>query len=132
MDVIERIYSLKLPNVEWGTVNGESITINRVGANLVNAFRDRQLRRVDIFDQVSRGVAQLHANRFAFIGICVDNRFVDDVDDGEHAFLGDLEYCCGRDSKPRSDTRRADDRATTAEELDNIQLAKLKDDLASL
>ena len=118
MDVIERIYSLKLPNVEWGTVNGESITITRVGANLVNAFRDRQLRRVDIFDQVSRGVAQ----RFA----------LSDVDDGEHALLGDLENCCGRDSKPRSDTRRADGRATTAEELDNIQLAKLKDDLASL
>ena len=122
VDVIERIFSLKLPNVEWGTVNGESITITRVGANLVNAFRDRQLCRENIFDQVSRGVAQLHANGFA----------LSDVDDGEHAFLGDLEYCCGRDSKPRSDTRRADDRATTAEELDNIQLAKLKDDLASL
>ena len=103
MDVMERIYSLKLPSVEWGTVNGESITITRVGANLVNALRDRQLRRVDIVDQVSRGVAQLHANGFA----------LSDVDDGEHAFLGDLEYCCGRDSKPRSDTRRADDRATT-------------------
>jgi hypothetical protein len=81
MDVIGRIYSLKLPSVEWGTVNGESITINRVGANLVNAFRDRQLCRENIFDQVSRGVAQLHANGFA----------LSDVDDGEHALLGDLE-----------------------------------------
>jgi hypothetical protein len=62
----------------------------------------------------------------------VDNIFVDDLEDGGQAFLGDLEYCCGKDSKPRSDTRRADGRATTSEELDHIQLAKLKDELTSL
>lgn len=132
MDAIRTIYSLKLPNVEWGTVNGKSITITRVGSTLVDAMRVRHLSREDVFDQVSRGVAQLHANGLAHCDICVDNIFVDDLEDGGHVFLGDLEYCCGKDSKPRSDTRRADGRATTAEELDNIQLAKLKDELASL
>ena len=132
MDVIRRIYSLKLPNVEWGTVNGQSITITRVGSTLRDAFRVRHLRRDDVFDQVSRGVAQLHAIGFAHCDICVDNIFVDDLEDGGQAFLGDLEYCCGKDSKPRSDTRRADGRATTSEELDHIQLAKLKDELTSL
>jgi len=81
---------------------------------------------------VSRGVAQLHANGFAHCDICVDNIFVDNLEEGGQVFLGDLEYCCEKDRKPRSDTRRADARAKTAEELDNIQLIKLKDKLASL
>lgn len=132
MDVIRTIYSLKLPNIEWGTVNGKSITISRVGSTLRDAMRVRHLNREEIFDQVSRGVAQLHTNGFSHCDICVDNIFVDDLDDGGQVFLGDLEYCCGKDSKPRSDTRRADGRASTSEELDNIQLAILKDELASL
>jgi len=132
MDAIRTIYSLQLPNVEWGTVNGVSITISRVGSTLSDAIRVRHLNRDNVFEQVSRGVAQLHANGFAHCDICVDNIFVDNLEEGGQVFLGDLEYCCGKDRKPRSDTRRADARAKTAEELDNIQLIKLKDKLASL
>eukprot|EP01036_Dinobryon_divergens_P036809 gene36809-48004_t len=153
MDVIRVIYSLKLPNVEWGIVNDDdngghhpppsSITITRVGSTLTHLGGSRgggsRIRREDIFEQVSRGVEQLHAHGFAHCDICVDNIFIDDGDSeggggggGGQAFLGDLEYCCGKDSKPRSDIRRADDRARTSEELDNIQLVKLKDELARL
>ena len=132
MDTIRTIYSLKLPNVEWGTVNGRSITITRVGSTLSDAIRVRHLNREDVFEQVSRGIAQLHANGFAHCDICVDNIFVDSLEEGGQAFLGDLEYCGGKDSKPRSGTKRTDVRAKTAEELDNFQLVKLRDELASL
>jgi len=131
MDLIRKVYSLKLPNVEFGTVNETSLTIARVGCKLSDAIRVRHLNKKDIFIQVSRGVEQLHANGFAHCDICVDNIFVDSLEDGGQVFLGDLEYCCLKDSKPRPDIRRADRGAKTAEALDNIQLAKLKDELAS-
>jgi len=32
----------------------------------------------------------------------VDNIFVDSLENGGSVFLGDLEYCCGKDSQLRS------------------------------
>mmetsp|Transcript_18445 Transcript_18445/g.25278 ORF Transcript_18445/g.25278 Transcript_18445/m.25278 type:complete len:348 (-) Transcript_18445:222-1265(-) len=132
MDSIRKVYSLKLPNVEWGIVSSQTITITRVGSTLSDAIRVRNLNKEEVFEQVCRGVAQLHDNGIAHCDICVDNIFVEFEEKGGQVFLGDLEYCCAKDMEPRSDIRRADCRAKTAEELDNIQLEKLKDELARI
>jgi hypothetical protein len=47
-------------------------------------------------------------------------------------FLGDLEYCCARNCLAPTNLKRSDPNAHTAEDLDRIQLEKLKDELADL
>jgi hypothetical protein len=130
MEFIERVYSLQLGNVEHGTVKGGTCTITRVGARLEDALRAGWLNRADVHAQVALGVEQLHANGIAHCDICVDNLFVDSAEDGGRVFLGDLEYCCSKDSKPPTGLRRSDPRAETAEALDHIQLFNLRDELA--
>jgi hypothetical protein len=88
--------------------------------------------RTEVYEQVRKAVGQLHSNGFAHCDICAENIFVDSVEDGGALFIGDLEYCRNRNEKPPPDTRRADARAKTAEQLDNIQLENLKDELAKL
>jgi len=132
IDLIRQVYSLKLPNVEFGTVNGTSFTITTVGSRLSDAIRARHLDKEDVFAQVSHAVHQLHRNGIAHCDICVDNIFVDSLEDGGQIFLGDLEYCCEIDSEPRPDIRRADYRARSAGDLDDIQLIKLKNELVKL
>jgi hypothetical protein len=82
--------------------------------------------------QVELGVSQLHANSIAHCDLCLDNIFVDNVEDGGRVFLGDVEYCCAIESPAPTDLRRSDRRARTAGDLDSLQLEKLKDELASL
>lgn len=130
--VIGAIYDLNLPNVEHGRINCKSITITRVGSRLRDALRKRDMDKRSVLDQIRSGIDQLHANGYAHCDIRVDNIFVDSEGDGGTVFLGDLEYCRGKDEKPPSDIRRADSKAETAEQLDFIQLAKLQDELASI
>jgi predicted unusual protein kinase regulating ubiquinone biosynthesis (AarF/ABC1/UbiB family) len=82
-----------------------------------------------IQQQVGMGVNQLHANGFAHCDICVDNIF---VDANNTVFLGDLEYCQLMIEPPPADIRRAEVGAQTAEALDNIQLQRLADEIASI
>ena len=132
MNLIRAIYELRLPNIEHGTTNCNSITITRVGSKLVDAFRVRGMDTADIFKQVQMGINQLHSNGFAHCDICVDNIFVDSIENGGGVFLGDLEYCHRTDDAPPRDIRRADERARTAQELDLYQLEKLKGELATM
>jgi hypothetical protein len=57
---------------------------------------------------------------------------VDNQEDGGTVFFGDLEYCRRKDEKPPADIRRDDPKAKSAEELDMLQLEKLKDELTSI
>ena len=132
MDVIREIYRLHLENVEWGSVNCTSISITRVGRKLKDVFRLRNMDRTNVVQQVELGVSQLHANSIAHCDLCLDNIFVDNVEDGGRVFLGDVEYCCAIESPAPTDLRRSDRRARTAGDLDSLQLEKLKDELASL
>ena len=132
MDVIRRIYELVLPNVEHGSINCKSVTITRVGSRLRDAMRVRGLSKADVYAQLQMSVEQLHLNGIAHCDICVDNIFVDSVEDGGRVFLGDLEYCRPSNEKPPSNIRRAIKKAKTAEQLDNMQLEVIKDELARL
>lgn len=129
MDTIRQIYALNLPNVEHGVTNHKSITITRIGDQLRSAIRTRDLDKVTVFNEVVMAVQQLHANGIAHCDICVDNVFVDEKN---VVFLGDLEYCQLMDLPSPRDIRRADVRASTGEELDNIQLQHFRDELAVL
>lgn len=86
----------------------------------------------DIFNQVQMEMNQLHSNGFAYCDICADNIFIDSIENEGRVFIGDLEYCRRTNDEPPRDIRRADARASTAQELDLYQLEKLKDELASI
>ena len=128
--IIGSIYALHLPNIEHGRINGKSITITRVGSRLRDAVRARHLDKSSILAQIRSGIDQLHAHGYAHCDICVDNIFVDSQEDGGTVFLGDLECCRKKDERPPVDISRADPQAKTAEDLDMLQLEKLKDELA--
>lgn len=132
LNIIGAIYDLKLQNVEHGRVNCSSVTITRVGSQLKDAMRARHLSREKVYEQVKSAVQQLHEHGYAHCDICVDNIFVDSQEDGGNVFLGDLESCRKKGEKPPVDVRRADPKAQTAEELDLLQLDKLKDELAEI
>ena len=132
MEIIRTWYQLHLENVEWGMTNSASVTITRIGSKLRDVFRPRNLDRNNVLQQIQSGVSQLHANNIAHCDICVDNVFVDSVDDGGRIFLGDIEYCCAFDSPAPTDLRRSDRMAGTAGDLDLLQLEKLRDELAHL
>jgi len=132
MDIISAIYALHLPNVEHGITNCKSITITRIGSRLKDAVRARLINKSLILDQIRSGIEQLHSNGYAHCDICVDNIFVDSEEDGGKVFLGDLEYCRKKDEKPPQDIRRANENASTAEELDLLQFENLRDELASI
>jgi len=127
MSIIKDIYSKKLANVEYGTVNGVSITIHRIGNKLRNVISN--LDKQDVLAQVESGMKQLHEMNYAHCDICLDNIF---VEDNGTVFLGDLEYCRIKTDKPPTDINRAEDSAVSSEDLDLMQLLKLKDELASI
>jgi predicted unusual protein kinase regulating ubiquinone biosynthesis (AarF/ABC1/UbiB family) len=77
-------------------------------------------------------VNQLHANGIAHCDICIGNIFVEFEEDGGAVFLGGVEYCCALNCSAPTNLQRSDTNALTAEDLDFIQLEKLKDELASL
>ena len=129
MDILKDIYKAKLPNVEHGTVNCKTITITRVGSRLGDALRVRTLDRKNVYDQIERGLAQMHDLGYSHCDLSLDNIFVDSVEDGGAVFLGDLEFCRMNTAEAPTDTRRADKRAKTAFDLDNLQLKKLSDEL---
>lgn len=132
LDIIGKIYKLRLPNVEYGTVNHISITITRVGSKLKDIIRMHSRNKNEIYQQVEMGIEQLHANGFAHCDICLDNIFVDSLENGGNIFIGDLEYCRLISDAPPVDIRRADRRARTAGDLDNFQLENFKDELARI
>ena len=129
LQTMKKIYDLKLDNVEYGTVNCNSITIIRVGSRLKDAIRARMLSSKYVYEQVELGIKQLHANGFAHCDIYFDNVFVDSIEDGGKVFIGDLEYCRPKEAPAPRNIRRSDTRARTAEDLDVIQLGIFKDDL---
>jgi hypothetical protein len=130
MQIIKNIYHAKLPNVEQGIANCTTVTITTVGRRLRDVIRRGGLEKSVAFTQVEEAVRQLHDIGIAHCDICVDNVFVNVVDDV--VFLGDLEYCRPMLDPPPIGIRRADLKAKTAEELDHLQLGKLKDELALL
>lgn len=132
MAIIGKIYNASLPNVEQGLCNSTSIiTITSVGRTLKDALRLGRITKKKAMQQARQAVAQLHSIGIAHCDICADNLFVNVVDNV--LFLGDLEYCCLKDSVPPSALRRSDPKkATTAAELDLIQLRNLEDELALL
>ena len=95
-------------------------------------IRRHDLRLNDVYHQVSLGIQQLHFNGFAHCDICLDNIFVDSIEEGGHIFIGDLEYCRLKDELPPKNIRRSDCRARTAEELDNFQLEIFKEELSKI
>jgi hypothetical protein len=132
LDIIRQIYQLGLPNVEHGIVNHVSITITRVGSQLKDIIRKHSRNKDEIYNQVKMGIEQLHANGFAHCDICLDNIFVDSLENGGNIFIGDLEYCRLVNDVPPVDIRRADKRARTAGDLDELQLLNFKDELARI
>jgi hypothetical protein len=130
MQLLKQLYAFKLPNVEWGETNCTSVTITRVGSRLRDVIESRGMGRDQVWEEVKLGVRQMHANGIAHCDICVDNIFVESVEDGGKVFLGDLEYCRPVDAPAPTDLRRSDRRARTAAELDELQLEALKDGLA--
>ena len=130
MEIIRAIYNAKLPNVEQGIANYTTVTITTVGRRLRDVVRSGELEKSFVFAQVQEAVRQLHSLGIAHCDICVDNVFVNVVDNV--VFLGDLEYCQLMVNPPPIGIRRADSRARTAEELDLIQLDKFSDELALL
>ena len=129
-DMFRTIYNAKLANVEQGVVNDNTVTITRVGRLLRDVVRSGELEKSFVFAQVQKAVKQLHSLGIAHCDICVDNVFVNVVDNV--VFLGDLEYCQSMINPPPINIRRADCKANTAEELDWIQLGKFRDELAFL
>ncbi len=127
MSIIKDIYSKKLTNVEYGTVNGVSITIHRIGNKLRNVICN--LSKQSVLAQVESGIKQLHEINYAHCDICLDNIF---VEENGTVFLGDLEYCRIKTDKPPIDTKRAEESAESSEILDLMQFEKLKDELASI
>lgn len=130
MEIISQVYELRLPNVEWGQCNCTSVTIERLGHRLQDVFQLRGFDRLTVYQQIFDAVQQLHANGFAHCDICVDNIFVEL--ESKIVFLGDVEYCCALNCSAPTNLKRSDPNARTAGELDLIQLAKLKDELADL
>mgnify|MGYP003387105700 FL=1 len=129
MDALKKIYEAKLHNVEYGTVNCTSVTIHRVGSRLQDALRARTMNKQEVYQQVQQGLEQLHSLGYSHCDVCMDNVFVDFVEDGGVVFLGDLEYCTANDDAPPTHIKRADKRAKTAIALDGIQLQKFLDEL---
>ena len=131
MNIIKTIiYEAKLPNVENGLTNSKSITITTVGRKLQDAIRLLGLDKREVLTQAQLAVKHLHDIGYAHCDICVDNIFVT-VNDNV-VFLGDLEYCQLKQNPPPSGIRRGDPSASTAEELDMIQLERFRDELALL
>jgi hypothetical protein len=130
MELIRAIYGAKLPNVEQGVVNYTSVTITTVGRRLQDSIRSCGLSKSVVLQQVQAAVEQLHGLGIAHCDICVDNIFVNVIDNV--VFLGDLEYCQVMEDPAPTGIRRADRRARAGRDLDLIQLDKLRDELASL
>ena len=126
LETIAAIYSHKLPNIEHGRVDLKKIIITRIGATLPVALATRRLDKLAAFEQVKRGVEQLHSIGYAHCDICIDNIF---VDDDNIVFVGDLEYCCPIDGPPPVGIKRSSECAHTAGQLDEIQLERLKNEL---
>jgi hypothetical protein len=127
---IKAIYEARLPNVEHGVTHRESVTITRIGRRLKEAIYLQGLDKREALDGARSGVQQLHAIGMAHCDICVDNIFVE-LETGV-VFLGDLEYCRLMGDAPPAGIRRGDPAARTAQELDDLQLARLRDELARL
>lgn len=127
---IKTTYEARLPNVEQGTVNSTSITITTIGRRLSDAIRLHITDKTSALEAVTLAVQQLHSIGMAHCDICVDNVFVS-IETGV-VFLGDLEYCRPMISAPPVNIRRACLTASTAQELDNIQLRKLQEELVLL
>eukprot|EP01031_Cornospumella_fuschlensis_P034644 gene34644-41951_t len=127
---IKAIYEAKLPNVEQGVTNCTSITITTIGRRLRDAIHLHGLKKAVALAGATSAVAQLHEIGMAHCDICVDNIFVNL--DTNVVFLGDLEYCRPMENVPPVDIRRGDSAARTAQELDELQLARLQDELALL
>jgi hypothetical protein len=125
---IKTIYEAKLPNVEQGVTNCTSITITTIGRRLRDAIHLHGLGKQAALDGAVCAVEQLQAISMAHCDICVDNIFVNL--DTDVVFLGDLEYCRPMGDVPPDDIRRADPEARTAQDLDDRQLARLRDELA--
>lgn len=123
------VYEAKLPNVEQGTVNHVSVTITRVGHRLCDAIAFYELPASEALRQVQMAVEQLHSIGIAHCDICVSNVFVDF--DG-CIYLGDLEYCRLKDEPAPVGLARSDSRATTAEQLDHLQLEMLQEEIVRL
>lgn len=132
LNIIRDIYSRKLPNVEYGTVYCQSLTIARLGSRLRDVLRSPSVNKEQLLKQVRAGIDQLHSIGFAHCDICVDNVFVDDARDGGNAFIGDLEYARRLTDRAPQDLKRSYSSANTAEELDWVQYDKLIDDCAGL
>ena len=124
------IYAAKLPNVEQGVMHINSITITTIGRRLKDAIYLHQVDKAGALEGARRAVEQLHAIGIAHCDICTDNIFVNI--ETNVVFLGDLEYCRPLGEAPPLYIRRGDPTARTAQELDIIQLAKLRLELAHL
>ena len=114
LETLNAIYNHKLPNIEHGHISGKSITITRIGITLQTALRTSRLDKNSAFEQVKHAVEQLHSIGYAHCDICIDNIFVDDNDNDNVVFLGDLEYCCPKDSPAPTGLRRSSERTQTA------------------
>ena len=125
MEVIRSIYALNLPNVEQGVVVSRNfVNITRVGFRLRDVFHKRKMGKESVLEQTELAIQQLHSHGFAHCDICMDNLFVD-TDAEAKVFIGDLEFCRRVGDAPPAGIRRADERATTAEQLDVFQLQYL-------
>jgi hypothetical protein len=131
MDIIRQVYTARLPNVEQGIIKSDmSVLITTIGRKLNDAVHLYGVSKSDVLRSVQNAVRQLHSIGVAHCDICTDNIFVTISDNV--VFLGDLEYCRPKDDTPPVGIRRAEPRAKTAEELDEIQLKNFETELERL
>lgn len=122
--LMSQVYAAKMPNLESGRVlpSAQKALIHTVGRPLHKTLEsDGDLDGEHIAAMMRAGVAQLHELGFAHCDIALENFFVKAT--GE-IFLGDLEYMQPLDAPAPKTLYRSIPTATTAEDLDRMQLTK--------
>jgi serine/threonine protein kinase len=117
LELISKIYDLKLPNVEHGQVlaKSQSIEITRVGVKLSTRIKEGYCKEQAVA-QIKLGIEQLHQNGYAHGDISLDNIFVDDAN---VVFLDDLEYVCLKTTEvPPAKLPHGRERMMTMEQYD--------------
>jgi len=132
MNRIQQVYSLRLANVEWGTVkDGRSVMVTRVGFRLQDALTKRLCGRDAILADVESCVNQLHGLGSAHCDISIQNVFVDERPP-HAAFLVDLEYLTPLRARAPDVRNAPNPPPTDAESLDKYQLQIFKNELMTI
>jgi hypothetical protein len=125
-ELLAKIYSNKLPNVEWGELErNNKILITRIGYTLSTALHHGRITVEKAISDVLAGMKQMHDLGIAHTDLKMDNVFVD----ANGAFLDDLEYITDVNKimcQPyRVLSELGHEDSLTAKELDMLQMELL-------